>query len=213
MEGAPVSEMKLAFVAVSGERPAKASASVVEKRRERCEIAIGKFDCEMYDTHGTKSWLSVQWPGLPVRTKGNIIDAELVEFDLGHDAMKFYRKVGNYSVIEMTTLVAGMNMETTMRHEVLSVANGKAKVKFTTTTQGNAFDHEMEMDVPEAEAPFMPYDGQVEESITTPAGTFRCIKTDVQGTTMWMHHGVIVKMTMKNNASEATQELIELKME
>jgi hypothetical protein len=110
-----------------------------------------------------------------------------------------------------------MDMESEMRMEVKSIKDGKTKYVIVSMDQnGNELmRNEQTLDVPEKEGAAMPYDDQVEETVTVPAGTFRCIKTEVEGSgmTMWMHHGIVVKSTMSSDNMKMSQELTELKME
>ena len=108
-------------------------------------------------------------------------------------------------------------MQSSLRYDVTSVKDGKAGYTIT-TIDSNGTEMamgEQTMKLPADGPKPMPYDGEVEDSVTTPAGTFRCIRTehDKTGMVTWMHHGVVVKMTMEDENMTMTQELIELKME
>jgi hypothetical protein len=187
------------------------------KGTETITVEAGAFACGVYESEDGKAWLSEQWPSLMVRVTEETGEVELVEFDLGHDGMRFYRTAGNFYVLRSTTSFGGMDIESEMRMEVKSVKDGKAKYSIVSMdANGNEqMNSEQTMDVPAKEGVTMPYEDQVEETVTVAAGTFRCIKTEVEGSgmTMWMHHGIIVKSTMSSDNIKMTQELTELKME
>jgi hypothetical protein len=197
--------------------PAHAADVEVIVSQELCEIDLGEFECTKTEVLGVTSWMSVHWPMLPVKMELKGSTFELVEFDLGHDAMRFYRTAGNSYVLRSTTSFGGMDMESEMRMEVKSIKDGKTKYVIVSMDQnGNELmRNEQTLDVPEKEGAAMPYDDQVEETVTVPAGTFRCIKTEVEGSgmTMWMHHGIVVKSTMSSDNMKMSQELTSLKME
>lgn len=191
-----------------------------QPKHEKKEIGIGEFDCYMTSYGDTMTWTSTQWPGLAVYMETDMMVMELIEFDLGHDELKFYRTVGNYYETRTTT----GDVVTSNRHEVTSVEDGKAIVTqtvygaegdvLTTTT----YTETLETDDGDEEADrelAMPYDGQEEGWITTDGGSFAAIRTelDVEGmaSTVWQWNGITVKMvstTIGPGAGKTTTDVM-----
>lgn len=184
---------------------------------ETIKVEAGEFECIVYADPDSdqKAWTSKHLPPLIVKDQRGEMSSELIELDLGHDQHRLNRKAGNYSLTRAVTSFGAINSESSVRMEVSSVENGVAKVLMSQLDNaGNQqFSTELDMQIPELKAPLMPYASQVEESITTPAGTFRCIKTEGEGSTTWTHHGVTVRMVIEQENLKVTQELIELKMD
>jgi hypothetical protein len=60
----------------------------------------------------------------------------------------------------------------------------------------------------------MAFDGQKEQWITTPAGSFPAILTEVEGSSKtWTWNGVPIRTVMKTDQFETVMELTELKLE
>ncbi|MBK8206211.1 MAG: hypothetical protein IPK87_05355 [Planctomycetes bacterium] len=211
MPGAAAADMKIEFKDLEAEADVPAP---VGRENKTCEA--GDFDCEVFEVGGAKYWNSAIWPSLIVFYDTGTVKTELVELDLGHDPQRLYRTAGNYYLQKSSTSFGGMQMEQQNRLEVSEVKDGKST--FTTISydqQGNEqFRNDSEMAIAESEGPRMPYTGQIEEGVTTPAGSFRCIKTEHEGgITMWMHHGIVIKLVMETKDMSMMQEVIELKLE
>ena len=211
MPGAAAADMKIEFKDLEAEADVP---TPVSREKKTCEA--GEFDCEVFEIGETKYWNSAVWPSLMVYYDTGNVKAELVEFDLGHDPQRLYRTAGNYYLQKSSTSFGGMQMEQQNRVEVSAVKDGKSTFTMISyDQQGNEqFRNDSELAIGESDGPRMPYTGQLEESVTTPAGTFRCIKTEHEGgITMWMHHGVTIKLLMETKDMSMTQEVIELKLE
>ncbi|MEZ5992500.1 MAG: hypothetical protein R3E76_09115 [Planctomycetota bacterium] len=178
-----------------------------------CEA--GEFDCTVFKHGETVTWNSKQWPGLIVRQEGPASTMELVEFDLGHDFMKFYRTAGNTYTTKSTTKFQAMNIESSITYKVTKYEDGVSTYTMTSKDANGrqTFKNEMSLDVSEPDESLSPYVDQVEELIETPAGKFPALRTQMEETTTWMWHGIVVRMEMKMEDIEMTQELTELKME
>lgn len=179
---------------------------------ETKSCAAGKFNCYVVGQY----WKSVQWPGLTILWQGEESSIELVEFDLGHDARRLYRKAGNYYVTSTSHSFGGMQASNSMRIDVKSVEDGKATYTTTSYDENGAeqFSNESTMRITEPTGKFMPYTNQVEETISTPAGTFRCIRSDGgNGMVSWSWHGIVIRLTLENKQMTMHQEVTELKVE
>lgn len=210
MEGG--TDLEIAFT-VAAEQP-RVAPGAAQPKQEKRKCTAGEFDCVFTEAAGTKSWSSTRWPGLPVYMESGTVTMELVEFDLGHDAMGAYRTAGNnWTIKNNLTLAGGMKMETYQRTEVTAVEGGKAKTLFLTldANKRETFRSNTEVPVTEAAKPLCAYTGQVEELLTTPAGALPCLvqETD-QGMKMWMYHGVMVRAEMKQEGFSSVMELTEL---
>jgi hypothetical protein len=202
--------VKFKSAAGSGE---PASPLVVEDKK--CEV--GTFSCYKVKLETGTVWSSVRWPGLIVYMDMKSMTQELVEFDLGHDAMKFYRKAGNsYSVRSVTTM-AGMKVENTISYTVKKVEHGKCTYEMVSKdANGNkTFSSKLTMDVGDKPDDLLLYSDQVEETIETPAGKFPAIRTEGSDgkTVSWSWNGIVVKTETKMDGITVSMELTELKME
>src|SRR5690606_17984741 len=166
--------------------------------------------------HGTTSWSSAHWPGLIIRSEGESYVLELVEFDLGHDHHRLYRKVGNYCVTGGRAGAIGDPEDTSSRTEVVAIEDGKATIRTSVIDAEGKQQAQFEQEMKLLEGkPLLAYESQVEETVTVPAGTFRCIRTDMKtlGMVIWTHHGVVVKSESVQNGETNIQVLLELNME
>jgi hypothetical protein len=94
----------------------------------------GKFQCYHSNAAGFESWTSVRWQGLIVASKMNNYEMELIEFDLGHDEHQFYRKTGNYYVLQKSNTTGEKVVQgNTTRVEVTDVGETEATYKVTVT--------------------------------------------------------------------------------
>ncbi|MBX3458788.1 MAG: hypothetical protein KF696_02345 [Planctomycetes bacterium] len=214
IEGIPASETEIVFELAQAAGGAKDEGPVMARERKKCEV--GEFDCWAVEVAGMKSWTSVAFPGLLVCIESKSHKSELVEFDLGHDARRLYRKAGNYCVTSTTHTFAGMKVQNSMRIDVVSADKGRAR--YTTTSYDEAgneqFKNESSIKVSEPTSPRMRYTNQVEETISTPAGTFRCVVADTgNGMKSWMWHGIVIRSVMETKDITMLQEVTELKVE
>ncbi|MCC7510527.1 MAG: hypothetical protein IT464_14290 [Planctomycetes bacterium] len=209
--GAVATDMKIEFKDLEVEADVPAPVG-----RENKTCKAGEFDCEVFEIGQHKYWNSAIWPSLIVFYDTGTFKTELVEFDLGHDPQRLYRTAGNYYLQKSSTSFGGMQMQQQNRLEVNDVKDGKSKFTIISyDQQGNEqFRNDSELAIAESDGPRMPYSGQLEEGVTTPAGTFRCIKTVHEGgITMWSLHGVTIKLVMETKDMSMTQEVVELKLE
>lgn len=214
MAGMDASDVTVPFKAASAEAAPEGDAPVLAREKKKCEA--GEFDCWLSDVAGTKSWSSVNFPGLVVCIEYASGEIELIEFDLGHDPRRLYRTAGNYYVSSTTHSFGGMQTRNSMRIEVSSVKDGKATYTTTSYDENGTeqFNNESTMRVPEPGTPMMPYTNQLEETISTPAGTFRCIRSDGgNGMVSWSWHGIVIRLTLENKQMTMHQEVTELKVE
>lgn len=178
-------------------------------------VPAGEFDCYIVELGKIKLYFSNTWSELPVKLESETGTIELVEFDLGHDFMKFYRTAGNTYTTKSTTKFQAMNIESSVTYKVKKYVDGVSTYVMTGKDANGrqTFKNEMSLDVSEPDGQLLPYFDQVEELIETPAGKFPAIRTQMEETTTWMWHGIVVRMEMKMDDIEMTQELTELKME
>lgn len=193
-----------------------AAALVVKTTQETVTVAAGTFECTVIEHAGTKSWMSVLWLGLMVKMTADSVSAELIEFDLGHDTGKFYRTAGNASTTRNTTEIAGMNIATLTKQNVTKVENGQATVLMTSLDQNGREMGRNEFTRPadEKTTPLLKYNGQKEEWVSTPAGSFAAIVTEpAPDQKIWTHHGIVVRTEMRNKDFKVITEVTELKLD
>ena len=77
MEAGTEMEIKFETPAATGDTTAKPA----EPKKETVKVEAGEFECYMSENAGTKSWSSVEFPGLPVKMEGATMTMELVKFD------------------------------------------------------------------------------------------------------------------------------------
>jgi hypothetical protein len=184
--------------------------------REKIKVAAGEFDCTVQNFGKTKIWMSAIWAGLTIKMEAESFASELEEFDLGHDLNRFYRAAGNADTSRTTTEIGGMKISTIAKRSVSKVEDGKATYTLVSLDQNGReiARNEMTMPVADKTAPLTSYSGQKEELVTTPAGTFPSIVTEPSTEQkVWMYHGMIVRMEMRNKQFTVITEITELKME
>ncbi|MBE7492852.1 MAG: hypothetical protein HS108_14010 [Planctomycetes bacterium] len=184
--------------------------------REKLTTEAGEFDCMVTKTGETKVWMSAVWTMLVVKLESPTMVQELVEFDLGHDLLRFFRTAGNTETTRITTEVGGMQATSLTRRTVTKFEDGKATVQ-TVTLDGNGREvtrNEMQLDVPDKTLPVLKYAGQREELVVTPAGNFVAIvQSPGNELRNWTHHGITVKQEMRNADFVMTTEVTDLKLD
>jgi hypothetical protein len=185
-------------------------------KTEMKTCSVGEFDCYVLEANGTKTWGSVQWPGLGVASSGNGLEMELVEFDLGHDPYKFYRTAGNFYVTKSTTKVQGIQIENSTRIEVKSVNELEVVWVITVYNKDNkeTMRQEQPLTLPEKAEPAA-YAGEFEELVDTPAGPLPAIRAETSAgeesaLVNWTWNGIVVRSEQRMGVAETTVELVEL---
>ena len=192
---------------------------VVSAGHEEIKTAAGTFDCYKVEHELGTLYFSSVWTELPVKVETDEASMELIEFDLGHDATKFYRTVGNSYSMKSTTTMPGFNTAYTMRYEVTSVSETTSNYVLKMYDENGTLlnTSKLEFPLPEAveleegerPAPANPYTGEVEELIQTPAGNFPAIRIELDGVKMWTWNGITVRSLFNTDDIQTTQELTE----
>jgi hypothetical protein len=175
--------------------------------RETFTCQAGEFDCAVSKFGDVKYYASARWSGLIVGSDAKNAGYELIEFDLGHDAMRFYRAAGNKLVRRITK----DKVVTTETITVTALEGNKATVL---TMVRDAQDKEIQrsesvVDVPERTAPVMAYAGQDEVALELECGTMACIRTMEGKVARYHHHG----MLLFSDGDGTTIEAIEIDIE
>lgn len=80
MAGMQPTETEIKFETPKVEAP-KCGAKAPEMKKEKIKVEAGEFECYFMEVAGTKSWSSVEYPGLPVKSEGASNTMELISFD------------------------------------------------------------------------------------------------------------------------------------
>jgi len=73
-------ESKIPLVAAKTE-PVKDAKPAAEPKKEKCKVEAGEFECYLTEMNDTKTWSSVEFPGLLVKMEGKQTSMELISFD------------------------------------------------------------------------------------------------------------------------------------
>lgn len=73
-------ETKIPLVAPKVEAP-KCGAKAPEMKKEKAKCEAGEFECYLTEMNDTKTWTSVEYPGLLVKMEGKQTTMELISFD------------------------------------------------------------------------------------------------------------------------------------
>ncbi len=73
-------ESKIPLVAPKVEAP-KCGAKAPEMKKEKAKCEAGEFECYLTEMNDTKTWSSVEYPGLLVKMEGKQTTMELISFD------------------------------------------------------------------------------------------------------------------------------------
>jgi hypothetical protein len=76
-EFVPPTEIKIEFVVPE---PSDDVEEAPKPKQETVKVEAGEFKCYVFEHHGTKSWMSIKYPGLLVKMEGENHSMELVEF-------------------------------------------------------------------------------------------------------------------------------------
>ena len=126
-----------------------------ELTKETITVEAGEFECWFTEMSGTKSWTSIEFPGLLVKMRGKIGEMELVEWNKDGtkkdddkstegtdkkpseegnevDVFALYKKLGRKWTHRSTTTIAGMDpMVTYMKYEITEVTETYATQTMT----------------------------------------------------------------------------------
>lgn len=80
MAGGAPTETEIKFETPKVEAP-KCGAKAPEMKKEKIKVEAGEFECYFTEVSGTKSWSSVEYPGLAVKSEGANNTMELISFD------------------------------------------------------------------------------------------------------------------------------------
>lgn len=188
---------------------------VVTSGEKEIKTEAGTFQTYAVEHELGTMYYSKTWSELPVKVESKTGSIELVEFNLGHDASAFYRTAGNSYTLQSTSKIGGMNIKNSTRTTVTSVQDGESSYKLASIDENGRVLHTSEGTMPltEAEGPHMPYDGQIEELVYTPAGALPAVRSEYGETVMWMWNGLVVRMEMASDDFEMVQELTALNMQ
>ena len=196
-----------------------------------CEVADGNYDAANIKwasvTISNKAMtchMSRNWPGLLLGEKTESSEKTLVEFCTGHDFSRLYRKQGNFALSK--TLVrmnmggrGGMNTVSYMRQDVVAATETQATLRTSGYDQNmkKTFSNENSMGVSKFSQIGHSGDEPIEELIMVCGGAFACLKTvtktNDQNMNMWMHHGIMLRMTNEAKGFSMITEVTELKLE
>lgn len=208
-------ELRSAAPAEGAPKP-EVAAQPAPTTREKLKTPAGEFDCQRTEYGASKIWMATTWPSLPVRIEAQNMVSELVAFDLGHDHGRFYRKAGNSWTLRSTTEAGAMRSVSLSRTSVLASADGTATLQMT-SLDANGREiarNEFKSKILEATSPLLPYAGQQEELVNTPAGNFPAVVQELRpGHRVWTWHGIVVRQEMKTDDISLLVELTELKLE
>ncbi|MBX3473632.1 MAG: hypothetical protein KF754_04555 [Planctomycetes bacterium] len=214
MAGAEPMETRIELVS-----QAKKPAAMIEEGESAVETlrtGAGEFECRKSKLGASTVWMSTVWPTLLVKSQSANLVSELASFDLGHDASRLYRKAGNSFTQRITTTMGAMTFTSYTRQHVLKVEDETVTVAHISLDQNGREigRNEVTMPLPASGDPLLGYDGQREELVSTPAGSFPGLVQDVgNGMKMWTYHGLMVRLEQKTDEIVMVMEVSELKLE
>jgi hypothetical protein len=176
-------------------------------------VGAGEFECYIVELKEWKLYFSKTWVELPVKVEMGKGSFELVEFDLGHDAHKFYRTAGNFYEMTHTLRTANFNSDSRIRYEVKSVEDNTCayEMQMLDAKGKVTFSNEMKMEIPVAEKGqrqvSAAYAGQIEDMVATAAGVFPALRVESEGSTSWLWNGIVIRMEMKTKDVDSTLDL------
>lgn len=176
-------------------------------KRVMYKCTAGEFHCDVMNYGDTSYYTSRRWGMLLVGTTGEDSSNDLVEFDLGHNAERFWYAKDN-------KLVRRITRGQTVTTETIVVTGAEATESTYLTVIHDAKGTEVsrtegKIALTRPAAPFMPYANQDEVMIELECGKLAAIRTSKDGVVSHHYHGILALSEAPNEHSE----LIELDME